>query len=62
MNKLTVIGYTSSKKCYINVPEKEAIERYCVEDGITPEEFLQEGVPVLTYDFHDEFEAYDAWV
>ncbi len=60
-NTLTSIGYTGCMKCYLNVEEKEAIERYCISEDITLEEFNNTIGSVDILEFDDEFEAYAVW-
>lgn len=63
MNTLIVIGYTSDKKCYLNIDESEAIIRYCDSEGISGYEFQEnDDITINKYNFSDEFNAYDVWV
>lgn len=58
-NKLYVIGFIGIKKCYMNIPKQEAIERYCKENDLDAATFDEESVDEVEFD--DEFEAYDVW-
>lgn len=60
MNKLIVIGWMGIKKCYLNIPKEEAIERFCKENELT-ENDLNKYDLINEYVFKDEFDAYDAW-
>ena len=59
MNKIIAIGGMSNFKCFLNVPEKEAIKRYCKYYGMPVEGFDKKANSFKTIEFEDEFEAYD---
>lgn len=61
MNKLISIGYIGLRKCYLNITEEEAIERYCKTENLTRQKFQEEDISVFTIEFDDEFSAYDVW-
>lgn len=54
-NTLTVIGWLGIRRAYLNVPEKEAIERWKKDEGVEDEPSY-----VLTFEFTDTFGVYDA--
>jgi hypothetical protein len=57
-NRIISIGYISNKRCYLNIDDDEAIERYCKSENITFEEFKNDNIPINTVVFDDEFGAY----
>lgn len=61
MNKLISIGYIGLKKCYLNITEEEAIERYCKTENITRQNFEENDISIFIFDFIDEFSAYELW-
>lgn len=58
MNTLIVIGWLGCKRCYLNIPQEEAIERY-IKDEDSNLEFVLKHIDTFTFD--DEFCAYDAY-
>lgn len=68
-NKLVVVGWLGVKKCYLNVPREEAIDRYVKSELAgyeTPEQIqkMRKDVAAMwteEFEFDDEFSAYDAW-
>ena len=58
MNKLVVIGWIGCKYCYLNISEEDAINRYCISEEITSEEFNNNEPPIDILEFNDEFGAY----
>lgn len=65
-NHMVSIGYTGIKRCYLNIPLKEAIKRYLKTEEIklSPDFRLADAIPpelILEFDFEDEFRAYDIW-
>ena len=61
-NKLIVIGYLGIRKCYLNISIEEAITRYCESESMTRHEFDEDsGLNLQSFDFDDEFDAYDAY-
>ncbi len=60
-NKIISIGYIGLRKCYLNVTEEEAIERYCKTENISRQEFDNEDISIFTINFNDEFSAYEIW-
>ncbi len=63
-NTIIAIGFLGDKTCYLNVPEKEAIQRYIKSEDleITSVEQFKEEYSVRTYIVSDEFCVYDIWV
>lgn len=61
MNKLISIGYIGLKKCYLNITEDVAIERYCKSENLTHQQFDDEDISVHIIDFNDEFSAYEIY-
>jgi hypothetical protein len=62
MNKIIAIGYLGIRKCYLNLSEEEAIDRYCKSEQISRKEFDEDpGLNMQTITFKDEFECYDIW-
>jgi len=61
MNKLVVIGYMSSKKCYLNISKEDAVEKYCKSEEITEKEFEDMNLILDEIEFDDVFSAYDVW-
>ncbi len=53
---LVVIGFLSSRYCYLDVSVEEAMRRYAAPMG---ENWV--GEPVIVIEFDDEFCAYDVW-
>lgn len=55
---LHVIGWIGNKRCYLDIPREEAARRYADSEEEHVAEF---GHPeILTFEFTDEFRAYDA--
>ena len=61
MNKLISIGYIGIRRCYLNISEDEAIERYCKSENITRQKFDKDDISIDIIDFVDEFGAYSIW-
>jgi hypothetical protein len=55
MNKIISIGWTGSKRCYLNISREEAVERYKKSEGVLDPPDVDE------FEFGDEFGAYDLW-
>lgn len=65
-NKLITIGWTGTKRCYLNVPREEAVRRFVKSEMYgyeTTEEIALTTAESLVeeFEFDDEFGAYDAW-
>jgi len=61
-NKLIIIGYISNRKCYLNIPERDAIQRYIQSENISETEFeLSDLYKIECIYFDDEFTVYDIW-
>lgn len=61
-NTIIAIGYIGIRKCYLNISEKEAIERYCKSEDIGPEHIIKDkNKYISTVTFKDEFQCYDVW-
>ena len=58
-NKLIRIGSLGMMRCYLNISNDEAIERYCKSLEIAIEEFDRDELKVFY--FSDEFEAYNVY-
>ena len=61
MNKLISIGWIGVKRCYLNITEEQAIERYCKSENITRESFDEDDISVVIIEFDDEFGAYSVY-
>lgn len=62
MNKLISIGYVGIKKCYLNIDNDTAVERYCKSENISSDDFINdEYLSINTIEFVDEFGAYDVY-
>lgn len=65
MHTLIVIGYTGISRAYLDIPEEEAIRRYCESEDTPRESFNIEREKVSgfmdTFTFTDEFCVYSAW-
>jgi hypothetical protein len=61
MNKLISIGFTGIKKCYLNITEEEAIRLYCIDENLNIEQFNETEIPIDTFNFNIQFNAYDVW-
>lgn len=61
-HKLISIGYLGSKRCYLNVNDHEAIQRYCFSESMTSKQFDEnEDIQIDEFEFDDEFCAYDIY-
>jgi hypothetical protein len=60
MNKLICIGYTGVMKCYLNITEREAIQRYIKSENIS-EKQMDNDIQINQIEFDDEFGAYSVW-
>lgn len=60
-NKIISIGFIGLKRCYLNIEEKEAIERYCNYENISIQEFEEGDIKIDTVEFDDEFGAYSIY-
>ncbi len=60
LNKVVVVGSIGQNRCYLNISEKKAVERYIKEEGISREDF-DDYCRVFTINFEDSFGAYDIW-
>ena len=62
-NKIIIIGGIGSKKCYLNISKKEAIERYKESEKEFDDEYLNKKINELEeLEFDDEFVVYNIWV
>lgn len=58
-NKLICIGYTGVMKCYLNITEPEAIQRYCESECIYEEQLKTDSdIQIRHVEFDDEFDIY----
>jgi hypothetical protein len=55
------IGFTGIKKCYLNITEEEAIKLYCIDENLSIEQFNETKIPIDTFNFNNQFNAYDVW-
>lgn len=55
---LHVIGYLGGKTCYLDIPLEEAKRRYEKSEETS---INGEFIDVKTFEFEDEFWAYDVW-
>ena len=61
-NKLICIGYTGLMKCYLNITEREAIQRYIKEENISETQMeMDYYIQINHIEFDDEFGAYSVW-
>lgn len=58
---LITIGWTGIKSAYLDLALDEAKARYAKEQGGTVEEVDWDNEPIDTFEFEDEFRAYDVW-
>ena len=61
MNELIAIGHIGMKKCYLNITEELAIERYCNAENMSRLEFDEQDITISIIEFEDEFDAYEVW-
>lgn len=58
-NRLISIGYLGMFRCYLNISNTEAIERYIESENITREQYEADGdIDLYAFEFDDEFGAY----
>ena len=61
-NKIIYIGYTGLMKCYLNISDREAIQRYIKDEDISETQLeLDDSIQFGYIEFDDEFEAYSVW-
>jgi hypothetical protein len=61
-NKLISIGYTGLMKCYLNIPEQEAINRYLTSENISQDQYdADPQIQFHVFEFEDEFGSYSVW-
>jgi len=61
-NKLICIGYTGLMRCYLNITESEAIQRYIKDENISEKQMeMDDDIQINHIEFNDEFGAYDVW-
>lgn len=61
-NKLICIGYTGLMKCYLNITEREAIQRYIKDENISETQMeMDNDIQINHIEFDDEFGAYSVW-
>jgi len=61
MNKLISIGWLGIKRCYLNITEEQAIERFCKSENVTREKFDEDDISIDIIEFTDEFGAYSVY-
>lgn len=61
-NKIICIGYTGLMKCYLNITEREAIQRYIKSENISETQMeMDNDIQINHIEFNDEFGAYSVW-
>lgn len=60
-NKLICIGYTGLMKCYLNITEREAIQRYIKDENISETQMELDDIQINHIEFDDEFGAYSVY-
>lgn len=61
-NFIVEIGYMGDKTCYLNISKEKAIERYCLENDISLNDFYDEkDIDVNIIAFNDSFKAYSIY-
>lgn len=60
-NKIISIGYLGLKRCYLNIEQKEAIERYCKSERLTLQQLEEGDISIDIIEFDDEFGAYSIY-
>jgi hypothetical protein len=61
-NRLISIGYTGIMKCYLNLSDREAIQRYIKSENMSETQFeLDNDIQFYVIEFDDEFGAYSVW-
>lgn len=61
-NTIISIGYTGIMRCYLNISDREAIQRYIKSENISETQFeLDSNISFIKIEFDDEFEAYSIW-
>ena len=58
-NKLISIGFLGMMRCYLNISNEDAINRYCKSMDIAIDEFDHDELKVFYFD--EEFEAYSVY-
>lgn len=58
-NKLIHIGVLGMMKCYLNILNEDAIQRYCKSMDMSIEEFDYNELKVFYFD--DEFDSYSVY-
>lgn len=61
MNKIISIGWAGVQRCYLNITEEQAIERFCKSENMTREQIDEYNIPIDFIEFDDEFWAYKVW-
>ena len=61
-NRLISIGYNGIMKCYLNISDREAIQRYIKSENMSETQFeLEDDIQFHVIEFDDEFGAYSVW-
>jgi hypothetical protein len=60
LNRLVVIGWLGTQRCYLNISREEALRRYHAAEG-TALTALSDEPPISEFEFDDEFAAYAAY-
>ena len=59
MNKLICIGYTGLMKCYLNITEREAIQRYIKSENISETQMEMDNNIQVNHIEFDQYKKYD---
>ena len=61
-NRLVSIGYIGIMKCYLNISDREATQRYIKSENMSKTQFeLDNDIQFHIIEFDDEFGAYSVW-
>lgn len=60
---IVAIGILSAKRCYLDIPKEEAIERYRAEEKLDQLDWegMEDTISIEEMDITDEFTVYDIW-
>lgn len=60
-NKLIIIGGCGERRCFLNITEREAVERFMAMSDIDDEDMCVILESCLTLEFDVEFDVEDIW-
>lgn len=61
-NNLICIGYTGLMKCYLNISETDAMQRYIKGENISEAQMeMDNNIQINNIEFDVEFGAYSVW-